>query len=76
MTDVNEIVVSWMTRIDERLEGIERRLVVKDDFDKLEDRVEKVESKTEKIAIKQVGVAATMTMLLFWIKTTFFGGTA
>ena len=73
MTGPNGTVIAWMRRIDERLEGIEQRIVDRSVHQKLEDRVEEMESKTERLAIKQAGIAASMSMVAVWIKSTFFG---
>ena len=72
MTEPNGTVIAWMQRIDERLEGIEQRIVDRNVHQELEDRVEAVESKTERLAIKQAGIAASMSAGAVWIKSQFF----
>ena len=69
----NGTLIAWMQRIDERLEGIEERLIDKDDHQALQERVSRVEDKTHNLAVKVSGIAALMSGAGVWLKSQFFG---
>ena len=58
MNEPNGTLLQWMTRIDERLEGIELRLIDKDDHQAVQERVSEVEKRTQHLEVKQAGISA------------------
>ena len=76
MTDNNLSQLELIRQIHDRVLAIDGKLddkCDKDDCEKLEDRVGDVESKTERLAVKQAGIAASMSAVGIWIKAQFFG---
>ena len=67
----------WLIHIDRKLTAIDSKLDTKTDkhdHQRLEDRVEAVETKTNNLAVKQAGIAGSMSVVALWLKSHLFGG--
>jgi hypothetical protein len=77
----NRTTTEWLISINDKIDRLSRDIVSKletkatnEDLERIEGRVDRVESKTDKLAIKQAGIAGTVSLVFMWFKAQIFGG--